>query len=75
MTSPGGHGIVEHASDGRSFLGPDLRAVPGRDAEMGPLLEERPDLKLIAIDADIVPNAAELGKADLAKTGLAGAEN
>jgi thiol-disulfide isomerase/thioredoxin len=41
----------------------------------GRLLEERPDLKLIAIDADLVPNAAELVKAELAKTGLAGAEN
>jgi thiol-disulfide isomerase/thioredoxin len=41
----------------------------------GRLLEERPDLKLIAIDADLVPNAAELVTAELAKTGLAGAEN
>jgi thiol-disulfide isomerase/thioredoxin len=41
----------------------------------GRLLQERPDLKLVAIDADLVPNAAELVKAELAKTGLAGAEN
>jgi thiol-disulfide isomerase/thioredoxin len=41
----------------------------------GRLLEERSDLRLIAIDADLVPNAAELVKAELAKTGLAGAEN
>jgi thiol-disulfide isomerase/thioredoxin len=41
----------------------------------GRLLEERSDLKLIAIDADLVPNAAELVKLELAKTGLAGAEN
>jgi thiol-disulfide isomerase/thioredoxin len=41
----------------------------------GRLLQERPDLKLITIDADLVPNAAELVTAELAKTGLAGAEN
>jgi thiol-disulfide isomerase/thioredoxin len=41
----------------------------------GRLLQERPDLKLIAIDADLVPNAAELVKDELAKTGLSGAEN
>jgi len=41
----------------------------------GRLLQERPDLELIAIDADLVPNAAELVTAELAKTGLAGAEN
>ncbi len=41
----------------------------------GRLLRERPDLNLIAIDADLVPNAAELVKDELAKTGLAGAEN
>jgi thiol-disulfide isomerase/thioredoxin len=41
----------------------------------GRLLQERPDLELIAIDADLVPNSAELVTAELAKTGLAGAEN
>jgi thiol-disulfide isomerase/thioredoxin len=41
----------------------------------GRLLQERPDLKLVAIDADLVPNAAELVKDELAKTGLAAAEN
>jgi hypothetical protein len=64
---PSTHPIVVHLWS--------LRAVPGRDAEMGLLLEERPDLKLIAIDADVVANAAELVKAELAKTGLADAEN
>jgi thiol-disulfide isomerase/thioredoxin len=41
----------------------------------GRLLQERSDLTLIAIDADLVPNAAELVKDELTKTGLAGAEN
>jgi thiol-disulfide isomerase/thioredoxin len=41
----------------------------------GRLLQERPDLELIAIDADLVPNSTELVTAELAKTGLAGAEN
>jgi len=41
----------------------------------GQLLQERPDLKLIAIDADLIPNEADLVSETLAKTGLAGAEN
>jgi thiol-disulfide isomerase/thioredoxin len=41
----------------------------------GRLLQERPDLKLIAIDADFIPNAASLVAEMLEKTGLAGAEN
>jgi thiol-disulfide isomerase/thioredoxin len=41
----------------------------------GQLLRERPDLKLVAIDADLIPNAADLVTDMLAKTGLAGAEN
>jgi thiol-disulfide isomerase/thioredoxin len=41
----------------------------------GRLLQERPDLKLIVIDADLIPNEAGLVSEMLAKTGLAGAEN
>ena len=41
----------------------------------GRLLQERPDLKLIAIDADLIPNEASLVSEMLAKTGLANAEN
>jgi thiol-disulfide isomerase/thioredoxin len=41
----------------------------------GRLLQERPDLKLIAIDADLIPNEAALVSEMLTKTGLAGAEN
>jgi thiol-disulfide isomerase/thioredoxin len=41
----------------------------------GRLLQERPDLKLIAIDADLIPNEAGLVSEMLTKTGLAGAEN
>jgi thiol-disulfide isomerase/thioredoxin len=43
--------------------------------QWGRLLQERPDLKLIAIDADLIPNEASLVSEMLAKTGLAGAEN
>ena len=38
------------------------------------LLQERPDLGLIAIDADLIPNEASLVSEMLAKTGLASAE-
>src|SRR5262249_10141033 len=65
----GGQSIVVH------FWG--LTCGPCR-VEMprwGQLMRERADLKLIAIDADLVPNATELVKAELAKTGLSGAEN
>jgi hypothetical protein len=41
----------------------------------GRLMQERPDLKLIAIDADLIPNEAALVSEMLVKTGLAGAEN
>jgi thiol-disulfide isomerase/thioredoxin len=41
----------------------------------GRLLQERPDLKLIAIDADLIPNEASLVSDMLTKTGLASAEN
>ena len=41
----------------------------------GRLLQERPDLKLIAIDADLIPNEASQVSEMLAKTGLASAEN
>jgi thiol-disulfide isomerase/thioredoxin len=41
----------------------------------GRLLQERPDLKLIAIDADLIPTEASLVSEMLAKTGLASAEN
>jgi hypothetical protein len=42
---------------------------------MGRLMQERPDLKLIVIDADLIPNEAGLVSEMLVKTGLAGAEN
>ena len=41
----------------------------------GRLLQERPDLKLIVVDADLVPNTAGAVSETLAKTGLSGAEN
>jgi thiol-disulfide isomerase/thioredoxin len=41
----------------------------------GRLLQERQDLKLIAIDADLIPNEAGLVSEMLVRTGLAGAEN
>ncbi len=41
----------------------------------GRLLQERPDLKLIVVDADLVPNTADAVSETLAKTGLSGAEN
>src|SRR6516162_3357931 len=41
----------------------------------GRLLQERPDLELIAIDADLIPNEGSLVSEMLAKTGLASAEN
>ncbi len=41
----------------------------------GRLLQERPDLRLIVIDADLIPNEAGLVSETLAKTGLTGAEN
>jgi thiol-disulfide isomerase/thioredoxin len=41
----------------------------------GRLMQERPDLQLIAIDADLIPNEAALVSEMLVKTGLAGAEN
>ena len=41
----------------------------------GRLLQERPDLRLIAIDADLIPNEAGLVSEMLTKTGLADAEN
>jgi thiol-disulfide isomerase/thioredoxin len=41
----------------------------------GRLMQERPDLKLIVIDADPIPNEAALVSEMLVKTGLAGAEN
>jgi thiol-disulfide isomerase/thioredoxin len=41
----------------------------------GRLMQERPDLKLIAIDADLIPNEAAVVSEMLVKTGLAGAEN
>jgi thiol-disulfide isomerase/thioredoxin len=41
----------------------------------GRLLQERPDLKLIVVDADLVPNTADAVSETLAKTGLAAAEN
>jgi hypothetical protein len=39
------------------------------------LLQERADLNLVVIDADLIPNQLEDSSAMLAKTGLAGAEN
>jgi thiol-disulfide isomerase/thioredoxin len=41
----------------------------------GRLLQERPDLKLIVIDSDLIPNEASLVSEMLAKSGLASAEN
>jgi hypothetical protein len=43
--------------------------------EWGKLLQERADLNLVVIDADLIPNQAEDASAMLAKTGLAAAEN
>jgi len=43
--------------------------------QWGKLLQERSDLNLVVIDADLVPNQMEDAAAMLAKTGLAGAEN
>jgi thiol-disulfide isomerase/thioredoxin len=43
--------------------------------EWGKLLQERSDLNLVVIDADLIPNQVEDASAMLAKTGLAGAEN
>jgi thiol-disulfide isomerase/thioredoxin len=41
----------------------------------GQLLQERRDLKLIVVDADLVPNTADAVSETLAKTGLSDAEN
>jgi thiol-disulfide isomerase/thioredoxin len=41
----------------------------------GKLLQERRDLKLVVIDADLVPNEPDAASAMLAQTGLASAEN
>jgi thiol-disulfide isomerase/thioredoxin len=43
--------------------------------EWGKLLQERSDLNLVVIDADLIPNQVEDASAMLEKTGLAGAEN
>jgi len=43
--------------------------------EWGRLLQERTDLKLVVIDADLIPNEAGAAVEMLAKTGLASAEN
>jgi thiol-disulfide isomerase/thioredoxin len=43
--------------------------------QWGKLLRERPDLKLVVINADLVPNAPEAVSAMIDETGLAGAEN
>jgi thiol-disulfide isomerase/thioredoxin len=43
--------------------------------QWGKLLRERPDLKLVVINADLVPNAPDAVAAMLQETGLAGAEN
>jgi thiol-disulfide isomerase/thioredoxin len=43
--------------------------------QWGKLLQERPDLNLVVIDADLVPNQLEAASDMLAKTGLASAEN
>jgi thiol-disulfide isomerase/thioredoxin len=43
--------------------------------EWGKLLQERPDLELVVINADLVPNEAGAVSATLAQTGLAAAEN
>jgi thiol-disulfide isomerase/thioredoxin len=41
----------------------------------GKLLQERPDMHLVVINADLVPNEANAVAAMLAETGLVGAEN
>jgi thiol-disulfide isomerase/thioredoxin len=41
----------------------------------GKLLQERPDLHLITINADLIPNEPAAASAMLTRTGLAGAEN
>jgi len=41
----------------------------------GKLLQERSDLNLVVIDADLIPNQVDDAAAMLAKTGLSGAEN
>ena len=41
----------------------------------GKFLQERPDLELVVINADLVPNEAGAVSAMLAQTGLAAAEN
>ena len=43
--------------------------------QWGRLLRELPDLNLVVIDADLIPNQVEDASDMLAKTGLAGAEN
>jgi thiol-disulfide isomerase/thioredoxin len=43
--------------------------------QWGKLLQERPDLNLVVIDADLIPNQIEDASEMLAKTGLTGAEN
>lgn len=43
--------------------------------QWGKLLLERPDLSLVVINADLVPNEASAVSAMLAQTGLAAAEN
>jgi thiol-disulfide isomerase/thioredoxin len=43
--------------------------------EWGRLLRERPDLKLVVINADLVPNAPAVATTMLKETGLADAEN
>jgi thiol-disulfide isomerase/thioredoxin len=42
---------------------------------LGKFLKERPDLNLVMINADLVPDAPEAISAMLSETGLAGAEN
>jgi hypothetical protein len=49
--------------------------LPDRNAELGKLLVERPDLNLVVINADLVPNDPAAVTAMLAETGLAAAEN
>jgi hypothetical protein len=43
--------------------------------QWGKLLQERHDLNLVVIDADLIPNQIEDASEMLAKTGLRGAEN
>jgi thiol-disulfide isomerase/thioredoxin len=43
--------------------------------QWGKLLQERHDLNLVVIDADLIPNQIEDASEMLAKTGLTGAEN